>query len=272
MQFLEIGENRLEYVWHGPAPSEAATLVFLHEGLGCVALWRDFPERLVAATGCGALVYSRSGYGNSSPIATSRDVRFMHEEALVTLPRIIDVLGIEKAIPVGHSDGGSIALIYAGGVADERVQGMILEAPHVFVEEVGLDSIRSIADEYREGDLKSRLEKYHGKNVDQAFWGWNDVWLAPEFASWNIEAYLGNIQVPVLVLQGSDDQYGTWAQVEAIKQGCKGLVQTVCLQECGHAPHLDQPDRTLEAMTNFIKTSGVLAVVKSGNSRRFKPR
>ena len=278
MPHLKIGDQQLECVWHGPGPTEAPTLVFLHEGLGCVAMWKDFPERLAALTGCGALVYSRAGYGNSAPCELPRPVGFMHDEALLTLPRVLDALQIREAILVGHSDGGSIALIHAGGVNDPRVLCLILEAPHVFVEEVGLESIRAIAGVYREGNagtvpahrpqdadapvdvgisggvpfLQQRLARYHGKNVAATFWGWNDVWLNPEFKSWNIEEYLPRIRVPVLLIQGEDDQYGTREQLRRIEAGCEGPVRTVMLSECGHRPHLEQPESTLAAMQRFV--------------------
>jgi pimeloyl-ACP methyl ester carboxylesterase len=274
MPYLKISDLQLECLWYGPEPAEAPTLVFLHEGLGCVAMWRDFPQRVAAATGYGALVYSRGGYGKSDLAQSPRSVRFMHDEALLTLPQVLDALEIRKAILVGHSDGGSIAIIYAGGIVDRRVRGLILEAPHVFVEEVGLKSIRQIAEEYRASaselvarrtpanhsqsagapmlsDLKKRLARYHGENVDATFWGWNDVWLNPEFESWNIEEYLPKIRVPVLLIQGEDDQYGTPAQVRAIEAGCQGTVQTLLVPGCGHSPHLDQPGLTLEAMKKF---------------------
>jgi pimeloyl-ACP methyl ester carboxylesterase len=255
MPHLNIGGKQLEYVWHGLGPAEAPTLVFLHEGLGCVAMWRDFPERLAEQTGCGALVYSRTGYGNSDPCELPRPVRFMHDEALA-LPQVLEAFQIREAILVGHSDGGSIVVIHAGAAGhDARVRGLILEAPHVFVEEVGLDSIRKLAEEYRAAPsvLKQRLTRYHGKNVDETFWGWNDVWLNPEFRTWNIEEYLTQIRVPVLLIQGEDDHYGTRAQVKAIEPGCQGPVRTVMLAECGHSPHLDQQARTLEAMREFVE-------------------
>ena len=252
MPQVRIADKQLEYVWHRPGPEAAPTLVFLHEGLGCVAMWRDFPERLAAPTGCGVLVYSRAGYGNSDPIALPRPVGFMHEEALVTLPQVLEAFAIRAAILVGHSDGGSIALIHAGGVGDPRVRGLILEAPHVFVEEVGLKSIRAIAAEYRHGNLPKALARYHGKNVDATFWGWNDVWLNPEFESWNIEEYLPKIRVPVLLIQGEDDQYGTREQVTRIEAGCEGPVRSILLPDCGHSPHLEQPERTIEVMKEFV--------------------
>jgi pimeloyl-ACP methyl ester carboxylesterase len=275
MPLVKIANRQLEYEWYGPSSEAAPTLVFLHEGLGCVAMWRDFPERLAAQMGCGALVYSRAGYGKSDPIELPRPVSFMHEEALQTLPLVLDAFSIRETIVVGHSDGGSIAIIHAGGTRDPRVRGLILEAPHVFVEEVGLESIRAIAGDYRgEGAgrmpanrprdagapgagtpvfLGQRLARYHGEQVDQTFWGWNDVWLNPDFRSWNIEEYLPEILVPVLLIQGADDQYGTREQIRKIEAGCRAPVRTMLLENCGHTPHLDQPERTIEAMKEFVK-------------------
>lgn len=275
MPTIKIAGKNLEYVWHGPKPEEAPTLVFLHEGLGCVEMWRDFPERLSVATGCGALVYSRAGYGRSDPKGEPWPVGFMHEEALSVLPAVLDAFAVRETILVGHSDGGSIAIIHAGGTRDPRVRGLILEAPHVFVEEVGLESIRGIADLYRAGEgadrmpadrpqdagaptagapisFRRRLARYHGSNVDQTFWGWNDVWLNPEFRSWNIEEYLPAIKVPVLLIQGADDQYGTREQLRKIEAGCRGPVRAVMIEGCGHSPHLDQPERVLEVMKGFV--------------------
>ena len=256
MPHVTIGNKQLEYAWHGPRADEASTLVFLHEGLGCVEAWRGFPERVARASGCGALVYSRAGYGRSDPIEMPRPVRFMHDEALITLPQVLDAFTIKGAVLVGHSDGGSIALIYAGGTKDPRVRGLILEAPHVFGEQHGLQSIMSIADDYRDKDqkLKERLKRYHGENVDETFWGWNNVWLDPAFRSWNIEEFLPQVHVPVLLIQGEEDQYGTLDQVRAIENGCQGPVHTVILPNCGHSPHLDHPELTLAAMTSYLST------------------
>jgi pimeloyl-ACP methyl ester carboxylesterase len=217
-------------------------------------MWRDFPAQVAAATGYGALVYSRAGYGSSDPCDLPRPVRFMHDEALTTLPQVLAAFEVREAILVGHSDGGSIALIYAGGINEARVKGLILLAPHVFVEDLGIDSIRRIRDDYRTGDLRRRLERYHGKNVDNAFWGWNDVWLNPEFRSWNIEEYLPRIGVPVLLIQGEDDQYGSSAQIEAIERGVVGPSQRLLLRNCGHSPHSDQFEPTLAAINMFVRS------------------
>jgi pimeloyl-ACP methyl ester carboxylesterase len=254
MPHLKIKDHQLEYEWHGPGPDQAPTLVFLHEGLGCVAMWKGFPAQVAAATGYGALVYSRAGYGSSDPCELPRPVRFMHDEALNTLPQVLDALEIRDAILIGHSDGGSIALIHAGGIRDARVKGLILLAPHVFVEDLGLDSIRRIRDDFRNGDLRQRLQRYHGKNTDTAFWGWNDVWLNPDFRSWSIEEYLPRISVPVLLIQGDDDQYGTRAQIEAIERGVVGPSQKLLLENCGHSPHLDQFEQTLAAINTFVRS------------------
>ncbi len=255
--FLHAGGRRLEYAWHGPPPGEAPTLVFLHEGLGCVSLWRDFPARLAEATGCGALVYSRAGYGRSDPVPLPRPVRFMHDEGLRVLPEVLNAAGVRDAILVGHSDGASIALVHAGSGAAGRVRALVLEAPHVFVEDVSVASIAAVGEAYRDTDLRARLARHHGANVDCAFHGWNGVWLDPEFRAWNIEDCLPRVAVPVLVVQGEADEYGTVAQVEAIRRQAAGPVETVILPRVGHSPHRDAPDAILEAMARFV--AGVLA-------------
>jgi pimeloyl-ACP methyl ester carboxylesterase len=249
--FLQVEGVRLEARWIGPAPEEAPTLVFLHEGLGSTSLWRDFPDRLTRETGCGALVYSRAGYGRSDPVPLPRPVRFMHGEAVV-LPRVLAAAGIREHILVGHSDGASISLIHAGSAPAPGLLGLILEAPHVFTEPHGLASIARMRESYRDTDLRERLARHHGDNVDVAFRGWNDVWLDPDFEAWNIEEYLPAIRVPMLVLQGEDDEYGTWAQVEAIQRRSGGPVETLAIPDCGHSPHREQPDVTLRAMREFV--------------------
>ena len=266
MHELVAAGRRLECAWHGPGQDEAPTLVFLHEGLGSVSAWRDFPARLAAATGWGALVYSRAGYGGSDPVPLPRPLRFRHDEALVALPEVLRAAGIRDAVLVGHSDGASIALIHAG--ADRhamragqsfaprppslRLRGLVLEAPHVFCEDVTVRSIADAAVRYRAGDLRRALERHHGPNVDVAFWGWNRAWLDPLFREWNLEDYLPGIDVPVLLLQGEEDAYGTVRQLDAIGAGCRGPVERVLLPACGHAPHRDQPERTLQEMARFI--------------------
>jgi len=250
--YLQIDGHQLEFTWHGPGPDDAPTLVFLHEGLGCVALWRDFPAKLAAATGCGAFVYSRLGYGKSDPCNLPRPIRFMHTEGLEVLPRVLAGAGIKDCIMVGHSDGGSIAIVYAGGTPAIPLRGLITAAAHVFCEQLSVDSIESARAQYERHNLRQKLEKYHGTNTKFAFRGWNDVWLHPDFRQWNIEEYLPGIKVPMLAIQGVDDQYGTAAQIETIAAKTGPRTQTLLLPACRHAPHAEQEQATLNAMKSFI--------------------
>ena len=251
-RFVTAGGKRLEYLWSGPPPEAAPTIVFLHEGLGSARLWRDFPARLAEAAGCGALAYSRAGYGASDGIDLPRPVRFMHDEAVV-LGEVVSALGIGEHVLFGHSDGASISLIQAGSEPRPGLRGVVAEAPHVFTEPHGLASIARMADVYRDTDLRKRLARHHGKNVDVAFRGWNGVWLDPEFRAWNIESYLPQIRVPVLVVQGENDEYGTWAQVDAIQRQAGGPVDVVGVPDCGHAPHREHPDVVLAASAAFVR-------------------
>lgn len=260
MDFLEINGTRLECRWIGPGPEAAPTIVFLHEGLGSVSTWRDFPDALAAATGCGALVYSRAGYGASDPVPLPRPVRFMHDEAQV-LHEVLSRAGVRRSILLGHSDGASIALIAAGTAPIPGLRALVLEAPHVFAEPHGLRSIAKIADVYRTTDLRERLKRHHGANVDTAFRGWNDVWLHPDFRAWDIENVLPGVTVPTLVVQGEDDEYGTWTHVESIERLAGGPVQTMRMPRCGHAPHAEQREPVLAAMARFIR--GVLGADES---------
>jgi pimeloyl-ACP methyl ester carboxylesterase len=252
VRYLEAGGHRLEYAWWGPPPSVQPTLVFLHEGLGCVDHWRDFPRQLSDASGLGAFAYSRLGYGRSDPVEVPRPLHYMHDEARL-LPAVLEAVEIESAIMVGHSDGASIAIIYAGTEQPGVLKGLILEAPHVFAEEVGLQSIERARQEFLTTDLREKLARYHGENVDCAFWGWNRTWLDAEFRSWNLESYLPKIRVPALVIQGLDDQFGTIKQVEAVQRKSGGSVQALLLPSCGHSPHRDQREEVLAAMTGFAK-------------------
>ena len=252
--------KRLETLRYSPAGSHP-TVVMLHEGLGSIAMWRDFPEQLAQRTGCGVLLYSRYGHGKSQRLSEGRATDFMHHEAKVVLPGLLANLRIDCPILLGHSDGGSIALIYAG-TWPERARGLILEAPHVFVEEFGLKSIRKIGELYKNSDLRVRLRRYHD-HPDEMFWGWNRIWLDPQFRSWNIEEYLGKIGCPVLVIQGEQDEYGTMAQVAAIKNSVPN-VETLILQNCGHSPHRDQPARSMDSIARFL-TKVVEEPVKRGS-------
>lgn len=253
MQFVDTPAGRVEYRWAGAPLRDAAlpVVVFLHEGLGCVALWKDFPDQLAQATGLPVLVYSRTGYGGSSPCALPRPISYMHDEGERELPALLSALGIGAHILIGHSDGASIALIYAGAQEHPDLRGVAVMAPHTFCEEISVSSIRAAGKAYAEGDLRARLAKYHGDNVDCAFRGWCDAWLDPAFLQWNIESYVDRIRVPLLVIQGEADEYGTAAQVERIARRAP-QAETLLLPACGHSPQRDQPAATLRALSAFI--------------------
>jgi pimeloyl-ACP methyl ester carboxylesterase len=240
----------LESLWYGASPDVAPTLVFLHEGLGSASAWRDFPRRLAEKTGYGALVYSRRGYGSSPPAELPRPIQYMHDEAAI-LDDVLSDHGVREAILIGHSDGASIALIYAGRARSGRLRALILEAPHVIAEPSGIESIAAMKVAYEKTDLRERLARHHS-NVDNAFRGWNDVWLDPRFRDWNIEEFLPTITVPVLLIQGTNDEYGTWKQIESIERQVKGPVETLRVPGAGHAPHRDQPEMVLEKMSAFV--------------------
>ncbi|MFI5311717.1 MAG: alpha/beta fold hydrolase [Gemmatimonadales bacterium] len=252
-QRLVVGGTALETRWVGPRPGEAPTVVLLHEGLGSVALWRDFPERLAAATGCGVFLYSRAGYGASDPVVVPRPLTYMHDEGLEVLPKVLDAIGFEKGILLGHSDGASIAAIYAGAVPDDRVLGLVLIAPHFFVEPISIASIAEAKVAYETGTLRERLARYHGDNVDLAFWGWNRAWLDPEFEKWDIREYLPSIRVPMLVVHGSDDPYGTIKQAEAAQAESHVEVEVAVIPGARHAAHLERPEPTLAAISEFVR-------------------
>lgn len=251
-KILIVEGNRIETAAYGPSPADAPTLVFLHEGLGCVSLWKDFPKRLSEITGYGTFMYSRLGYGGSGPSVLPRPVTFMHDEASRLLPLILKEARIHQHLLIGHSDGGSIALIYAGKNQPETLAGIITEAPHVFCEDKLVRSITKVVQAYEKGGLRDRLEKHHGDNIENAFWGWANVWRDPDFAHWNIEAYLAKIRVPVLVIQGADDEYATLAQVQSIVAKCGAPAASLILEACGHSPHGDQESETLQAMATFV--------------------
>lgn len=249
--FLDIGTQRLEYRFIGPRPEIAPTLVLLHEGLGCVGLWGDFPEKLSAATGAGVFVYSRAGYGKSSPVTLPRPLSYMHDEARETLPPLLDAIGFRHGLLIGHSDGASIATIYAGSHQDHRVGGLVLIAPHFFTEDAGIASIFESRKAYETGDLRARLSRWHA-DVDNAFRGWNGAWLDPEFRRWDITEFLAYIRVPVLVVQGKDDQYGTVKQIEAAQAECYCPVEIALLPGARHTPQREAPDATLTAISGFV--------------------
>ncbi|MDH6592139.1 pimeloyl-ACP methyl ester carboxylesterase [Variovorax sp. TBS-050B] len=249
---------RIECEWIAPERgTEAPLVVFLHEGLGSVAMWKDFPARLCEAAQVRGLVFSRPGYGRSTPRAEDEtwDVDFMHRQAHEVLPALFDALGLGKEKPwlFGHSDGGSISLLYAARFP-ERVAGLVVLAPHIFVEEVTVANIEQARTAYLSTDLPQKLGRYHD-SADSAFWGWNRIWLHPPFRDWNIEAGLDAIRCPVLAVQGLDDEYGTLAQIRGIAARVGGACELLELPECGHSPHRDQPDRVIVAATHFITSN-----------------
>jgi pimeloyl-ACP methyl ester carboxylesterase len=250
--FVFVDGARLEYSWHGLSPGQAPTLVFLHEGLGSISQWRSFPAELCSRLGCGGLVYSRCGHGKSDTLTGPRTTTFMHHEAMAVLPRVIDIFEIRRPIIVGHSDGASIALIYAGSGAGDPY-ALMLEAPHVFVEDVTVTRIAELRDLYRTTDLRTRLARHHGANVDTLFRYWTDVWLRPEFRAWNIERYLPDVTCPTLVIQGKQDDYGTDRQVTAVRAALGGRCESVMLEGCGHSPHLDQHTTVADLMVRFVR-------------------
>lgn len=247
---LAIGDAQLEYRMIGPMPDKAPTIVMLHEGLGCVGLWGDFPEKLQAATGAGVFVYSRAGYGNSSPVRLPRPLNFMEIEALDVLPKLLNAIGFRRGLLLGHSDGASIAAIYAGGIQDHRVRGVILIAPHFMVEDFGLASIRKTRQNYDTGDLKPKLARWH-KDADNAFNGWAGVWLDPKFREWDISESLAYVRVPVEIIQGADDQYGTQRHIEIAQAECYCPVDATIIPGAGHSPHREAPETTLKAAADF---------------------
>jgi len=250
--FIEIGDSRLEYrLWDGISPNRP-TLVLLHEGLGSVALWRDFPGRLAAETGLAVFAYSRAGYGGSSPCALPRPMSYLHDEARDVLPAVLSAAGIGRSILVGHSDGGSIAALHAGMVDDPGRIGIVIMAPHFFTEDVAVDGIAAAKQMYDAGDLRAKLERHHGSNVDCAFRGWSEAWLDWRWRAWNLEAELAAVRVPVLAIQGEDDHYGTASQIDIVPRLAKGPVETLMIPDCGHAPWKEAPEATLGAMLPFI--------------------
>jgi len=244
-----VDGKRLETFWIGHERSDQPVIVMSHEGLGSIALWKDFPQQLAARTGSAVLVYSRYGHGNSDKLMEKRPVDFMHREGEVVLPELLGKLAIGRPILLGHSDGGSISIIFAGRYPD-RPRALILEAPHVFVEDLSIASITQAKLNFETTDLRQKLSRHHAQ-VDATFWGWNDIWLDPNFRSWNIEEYLATIRCPVLCIQGEDDEYGTRAQVDAIAAQAP-QTEVMMLPDCKHSPHRDQPEKTLDRIAEFI--------------------
>ncbi len=254
MPHLVADGRRLDHRWIPPRRPGTPPLVLLHEGLGSAELWGEFPDRLAERTGCGTLVYSRYGFGRSDALTEPRDAGYLDREALVALPAVLAALSLESPVLVGHSDGATIALIHA---ADGRwaVRGLVLEAPHVFVEEMTLEGIVRARAAFRGGTLRERLRPWH-TDVDATFGGWADLWLQPGFRDWTIERRLPGVRCPTLVIQGEDDQYGSMAQVTAIERGVGGPVTKLLFPDCGHAPHVQRADEVLGRIAAFVASLG----------------
>lgn len=252
---IDAGGRRLEleYAWIRPERRDTPLIVFLHEGLGSLSMWRDWPARLCEAADCRGLVFSRYGYGRSTPRPHDErwPVSFLHREAGEVLPALLAALGAanERPILYGHSDGGSIALLYAC-MYPQAVSGIVVAAPHIFVEDITLAHIGRARQAYLETDLPQRLARHHA-DPDSAFWGWNQVWLDPAFADWNIEACLPSLRCPVLAIQGLDDEYGTLEQIKGIQRQAP-QTRLLMLPHCGHSPHKDQPGIVIRAVAEFV--------------------
>ncbi|MCX7143513.1 MAG: alpha/beta hydrolase [Proteobacteria bacterium] len=247
--FVTVRGRSLEYQ-RIASGGHSPTLVFLHEGLGSITQWRDFPERIAAATGRSAVVYARYGHGRSDVLQQAHGVDFMHREALESLPDFLHALGIERPILIGHSDGASIALIYAG--SGHPLSGLVAMAPHVFVEDISVEGITAAKAAFEATDLPQKLARHH-RDPEKTFYGWNDVWLSPAFRRWNIESFLPAIKCPLLAIQGRGDEYGSMAQVDAIARQAGGAVEVLKLEQCGHSPQKDQPQAVSAAIVAFVK-------------------
>ncbi len=249
--FVTAGGKRLEAQCFGPSPEAAPTIVLLHEGLGCLALWRDFPRRLAEATGWGVFVWSRAGYGLSDPDDLPRPLDYMTREAVDVLPEVLDAFGFRRGVLTGHSDGATISAIYAGSVSDHRVRGLVLMAPHFFTEEMGLKQIAAAKEVFAQGDMREKMAKYH-RDPEHTFRGWNDAWLDPEFKAGNVGDVIDYLRIPTLAIQGRADEYGTLAQIEEVETRSYAPVETLILEDCRHAPHLDQPEAVLAGVAEFV--------------------
>ncbi len=247
---LGVAGQRLEYACWGPQPKDAPTLVMLHEGLGSVGLWRDWPSQLAEATGYGVLAYSRAGYGRSGPVDLPRPLDYQTREAENVLGPVLDAAGIRSAVLLGHSDGATIAAIYAGSVSDMRVRGLILMAPHFFAEPVGLQAIRDARRAYEQQGLKERLARHHDA-PDIAFYGWHDAWDDPGNANWNVADCIDHWRVPALAIQGTEDAYGTMAQIDEIAQRIYAPFERLDLPGVGHAPHQEAVEPVTAAIVEF---------------------
>ena len=250
--FLELGGSSLHYTCYGPSPDERPTIILLHEGLGCVELWKSFPGTLSSRSNMGVFVYSRAGYGKSSAATLPRPLDYMTREAIDVLPLVLNRIGFKRGILLGHSDGATIAAIYAGSIEDFRVRGLVLIAPHFFAESEGLASIAEAREAFDNSELREKLAKYH-EDPDTAFRGWNDAWLDPGFRNWNVADVIDYFRIPVLAIQGENDQYGTMAQIEEIDSRIYSPLEKLIIDDCGHAPHSEKQEETLAAIVEFVQ-------------------
>ncbi|WP_299620878.1 alpha/beta hydrolase [uncultured Tateyamaria sp.] len=247
---LDVAGNSLEYACWGPPPGAAPTLVLLHEGLGSVGLWRDWPAQLAKATGYGVLVYSRAGYGRSSTVTLPRPPDYMSIEAETVLGRVLDAAGVTSAVLLGHSDGATIAAIYAGSVSDMRVRGLILMAPHFFCEPIGVEAISRAKVAYETEGLKERMARHHDA-PDVAFYGWHDVWTDPANDTWSVADCIDHWRIPALAIQGTADAYGTLDQIDEIEGRIYAPFEKLILDGIGHAPHQEATDKVTSAVADF---------------------
>lgn len=255
VDFLCVADARLEYRLLPARVAGGPTLVLLHEGLGCIDLWRDFPQRLADATGLGVFLWSRAGFGRSTPITLPRPLDYLQQEAHAVMPQVLAAANLGPVVLVGHSDGGTIGLLYAGGPARAQVTAVITMAAHVFVEDVTIAGIIVTKRQFEAGNLAAKLRRWHGDNLEGAFYGWCDTWLDPAFRQWSIEADLPAVRAPALVIQGADDEYGTPAQVDAIVAGVSGPARPLLMPGVGHAPQAENPDAVIAAIGHFLTTA-----------------
>lgn len=245
---------QLHYQWINKKDNKDPILLFLHEGLGSIPQWKDFPEQLCAQLNMQGLIYERQGYGQSTPLKEKRDETYLERYALEELPAFIEAMNLrQELILIGHSDGGSIALIYAGK-HPRKIKGIVTEAAHVFVEDITLKGINPVVDLFEKGELKAKLQRYHGEETERIFYAWSDTWHEKRFRGWNVEHYLKGIDCPVLAIQGEEDEYGTMTQVDKIVSGVKGHAQKMMIPDCGHVPHFQAKTKVMEAMTSFIQS------------------
>lgn len=258
VEIASMGKKiELEYQWISPELTDRPLIVFLHEGLGSISMWRDFPSKVCNAIACRGLVYSRYGYGQSTPrpMEETRSLDYLHVQAHEALPNLLSALGLadEEPILFGHSDGGSIALLYAA-MFPQSISGIAVAAPHIFVEDITLDGIRKAKEIYQTTDFPARLARHH-RDGESVFRAWVDVWLTPAFKDWNIEAFLDDISCPVLAIQGADDEYGTLEQIRGIKRHVPHT-ELLEIPNCGHSPHRDQPEVLIQALRDFVQRLG----------------